>query len=215
VDRDDIFHVTVTAGDVDTVVSVRGEVDVATAPTLRRVLAAVHSCLNRDASSRPIVIELSGVTLLDASGLTVLVDAARWLARDGRTLVLRDPSQRTFRVLEITRLLSVFHIEVRPSGRGDGDRDRQRRAGADRARYLEQPAQRLYAVTEADESRSLVRSGAAATVVADREPDTSVVRIHVDEHDGRLRVLRRVREGFGDDVVRGDFDPLWQPPVGA
>ncbi|MEY2570070.1 MAG: hypothetical protein QOE63_420, partial [Acidimicrobiaceae bacterium] len=51
--HDDEFHVTVTADDFDTVLSVRGDVDSATTPTLRRVLAAVQSCRNRDQVDRP------------------------------------------------------------------------------------------------------------------------------------------------------------------
>lgn len=99
------FHVTVAVHDVDTVVTLRGDVDLASAPTLRGVLAAVRASRHRDAARFRIVIDLSGVTLIDASGLGVLVGAAQWVRRDGGQLVLRDPSPRTLRVLGIARLL--------------------------------------------------------------------------------------------------------------
>jgi anti-anti-sigma factor len=52
------------------------------------------------------------VTFFDASGISVLMDTARTAAHHGHTLVLRDPSPRCMRVLEITRLVSAFRIEA-------------------------------------------------------------------------------------------------------
>jgi anti-sigma B factor antagonist len=127
VPRDRGFLVAVAdRADSTTVVSVRGDVDVATSPTLRRLLAAVQVCRHRERLNAQVVIDLSRVTLLDASGLAVLVDAARSARGDGYMLVLRDPSLRTMRVLEITRLLPLFHVEARPSGCRDGHGDRER-----------------------------------------------------------------------------------------
>jgi anti-anti-sigma factor len=111
--RSDDFHLTVSAlAGGTTLVSVRGDVDVATSPTLSRVLAAVQACGRREAAHGHIVIDLSRVTLLDASGLGVLLSAAR--AADGDTLLLRDPSPSCMRVLEITRLTSAFFIDAGP-----------------------------------------------------------------------------------------------------
>jgi anti-anti-sigma regulatory factor len=45
----------------------------------------VRSCLD-DFADRRIDVELSGVTFMDVSGLTVLVDTARWADRDGGAL---------------------------------------------------------------------------------------------------------------------------------
>jgi anti-anti-sigma factor len=113
--RDDKFHVTVVALDNSTtLVSVRGAVDIATSPTLRRLLAAVQACRRRDPADGRVVVDLSRVTLLDASGLSVLMAAARSADRYGHTLVLRNPSRSCVRVLEITRLVSVFCIDAGP-----------------------------------------------------------------------------------------------------
>jgi len=110
--RDHEFHVRVaTLDDGTTLVSVCGDVDIATSPTLRRLLAAT-ACRKREVADAHIVIELSRVTLLDASGISVLMETARTADRHGHTLVLRDPSRSCMRVLEITRLLSFFHIDA-------------------------------------------------------------------------------------------------------
>jgi anti-anti-sigma factor len=109
--RDDEFHVTVAALDHSTaLVSVRGDVDIATSPTLRRLLAEIEACGHREVADGHIVIDLSRVTLLDASGINVLMEAARTAGRHVHTLVLRDPSPNCMRVLEITRLVSAFRI---------------------------------------------------------------------------------------------------------
>jgi anti-sigma B factor antagonist len=111
--RPDDFHLTVSAlEDGATLVSVRGDVDIATSPTLSRLLATVQACGRREGSHGHLVIDLSRVTLLDASGLGVLLSAAR--SADGEALWLRDPSPSCMRVLEITRLTPVFHIDGGP-----------------------------------------------------------------------------------------------------
>jgi anti-sigma B factor antagonist len=136
--RDYEFHVTVAAPDNGTtLVSVRGDVDIATSPTLRRVLDAAHG---------HVVVDLSRVTLIDASGLSVLVEAARSADRDGHNLVLRNPSTSCTRALEITRLVSVFRIDAGPSSLGDGNAHYQRRSRPHHARDLDQSAQRLHAI---------------------------------------------------------------------
>jgi anti-sigma B factor antagonist len=145
--HDDAFHVTVAAlADSTTVVSVRGDVDVATSPTLRRLLAAAQVCRYREDSNAQVVIDLSRVTLLDASGLTVLLDNARSARRDGYTLVLRNPSRQSMRVLEITQLAPVFRIDASASGGGDGNGHGEQRPGPHDARDLDPSAHRLHAV---------------------------------------------------------------------
>jgi anti-anti-sigma factor len=111
--RDHEFHVTVTAlENSTTLVSVCGDVDIVASPTLRRLLAAMETSRHRGATDGRIVIDLSRVTLLDASGISVLMEAARTADRNGHALVLRNPSPSCMRVLEITRLVSVFRIDA-------------------------------------------------------------------------------------------------------
>lgn len=93
---------------VAAVVPVRGELVAATAPALRQVLIETQAS---SAGQRAVVVDLSGVTFIDASGLGVLVAALkRARARHGE-LVLRDPAPGVVRTLELTRLATAFRIE--------------------------------------------------------------------------------------------------------
>ena len=89
-----------------TVVQVTGELDIATAPALRDHLFA----LIRD--GHPIVLELTGVEFMDSSGLEVLLRCHRGAELSGSELVLRRPSHRVVRLLELSGLRSHFKIET-------------------------------------------------------------------------------------------------------
>lgn len=105
------FGVTVASEDGRAVVRVCGEVDLATAPQLKRALDQALAVSRRDARGHPVVVEVSGVTFLDACGLGVLAGAAMRARRRGSALILRDASRRIMQVLEITRLVPVFGLE--------------------------------------------------------------------------------------------------------
>jgi anti-sigma B factor antagonist len=62
-----------------------------------------------------LVVDLSGVELLDATGLGVLVGAHRRARLQGRELVLRDAGPRVARLLSLTRLDRVIAVERRGS----------------------------------------------------------------------------------------------------
>lgn len=84
-----------------------GRLDVHTAADARLALV--------DAVSRgtgDLVVDLSQVEALDATGLGVLVGAHRRADRAGRTLVLTDCSSAVTRVLFLTRLEKVLHTAV-------------------------------------------------------------------------------------------------------
>jgi anti-anti-sigma factor len=88
------------------IAALRGELDIASAPTLRDQLLGL---LRPDASR--LIIDLSAVSYADASGLAVLVGTARraWLL--GGHLRLAAPSPEVTRVLSITglsRQLDIF-----------------------------------------------------------------------------------------------------------
>jgi anti-sigma B factor antagonist len=87
--------------------AVSGEIDMATAPSLRReietLIAQAHS---------PAVLDLSAVTFIDASGLSELVAAKRKVAHTDVEIVLADPSAACRRILEATGLHCAFEIET-------------------------------------------------------------------------------------------------------
>ncbi len=85
------------------VVSVQGELDLATAPRLEEVLAS------RAPGSR-VVIDLSGCTFLDSSGVRVLALTANEAAADGARLELVVVDAGIARVLEITGIDTLIDV---------------------------------------------------------------------------------------------------------
>ena len=72
-------------------------------PALRKVLTSLSHL-------RVIVLDLSEVDMLDASGLGVLVSLHNWTSARGIQLKLVNPSKLLREMLELTGLTSVFHI---------------------------------------------------------------------------------------------------------
>ena len=82
---------------------VAGELDAHSAPALRERIAA-----SDDAAT---VLDMSGVTFMDSSGLRVLIDAHQAAAGRGTQLVVHEPSPSVRRILEIAGVLD--HLDVR------------------------------------------------------------------------------------------------------
>lgn len=83
-----------------------GRLDVHSAADVRLALA---DAVEQGADA--LVLDLSDLQAVDATGLGVLVGAHRHAGRAGRTLVLRDVSQQVGRLLRVTRLDRVLHQE--------------------------------------------------------------------------------------------------------
>jgi anti-sigma B factor antagonist len=101
----DDFGIEVTSQSGCTVVAVRGEVDLATAPTLKNQLLELVA-----EGVREIVVDLSSTDFLDSTGLGAVVAAyKRVRAHDGH-LKLVATTARVKRVFEITNLDRVVPI---------------------------------------------------------------------------------------------------------
>jgi anti-sigma B factor antagonist len=87
------------------IITISGEIDIARAPALREQLIG----LLRPGASR-LVVDLSGVTFCDASGLAVLVGVARRVALLGGVLRLAAPTPPVSAILRLTGLDSRFEI---------------------------------------------------------------------------------------------------------
>jgi anti-sigma B factor antagonist len=88
------------------VVTVAGEVDIATVAQLRERLAALA------VSGVPLVADLDQVSFIDATGLGALVGAAREAAEHGTSLHLvcaQPQTRRLFRVTGLDRQIPLAH----------------------------------------------------------------------------------------------------------
>ena len=91
--------------DDHSVVSVTGEVDLYSSPGMREALLA---CI---AKKTPMVlVELSGVSYMDSSGIATLVEALQQMRDQSGRLVLVGLQQRVREVFELARLQSVFEM---------------------------------------------------------------------------------------------------------
>jgi anti-sigma B factor antagonist len=88
-----------------TVLAVKGEVDVYSAPRLREKLVELVNQGNTQ-----IIVDLEGVDFLDSTGLGVLVGGLKRLRSHDGDLILVCTQQRIMKVFEITGLTKVFSI---------------------------------------------------------------------------------------------------------
>ena len=91
------------------VVTLRGELDLATAPQLQTALTELVT-----EGQRQIYLEMRHLAFIDSTGLNVIVGAVKELQAAGGTLVLRSPTPATYKVLQITGLAEVLAIEDPP-----------------------------------------------------------------------------------------------------
>jgi anti-sigma B factor antagonist len=99
------FEVTAEVGSDGATVTVRGEVDVYTAPQLRQRLYSVVA----DGAST-VILDVADMTFIDSTGLGVIVGTLKRLREGGGELTLRAPSRSTRKVLDITGLTRILSI---------------------------------------------------------------------------------------------------------
>lgn len=101
------LEVTVRIDGTHTVLEVRGEVDLASAPTL-------GACLDQAVAepSRSVILDLAGVSFLDSTGVNTVVRANNALVMSERQLIVRNPRPAVRQVFEITGV--VGHVLVEP-----------------------------------------------------------------------------------------------------
>ena len=88
-----------------TVIAICGELDLATTAPLRdRILTIL-----KDTTS-PVIVDLSGVSFCDASGLALLVGTQRRATMHGLTVALAAPRPNLHKLLRITGLDRAFTV---------------------------------------------------------------------------------------------------------
>lgn len=107
-DVSELFHtpwsIEVSAVDGGTRLTLRGELDAATAVELGQHVSA--------SPAGDVQVDLAGVTFMDSSGLAAILESHRRLAAQGRRLVLTQTSTAVQRVLELSGVSA--HLDLGP-----------------------------------------------------------------------------------------------------
>ncbi|HUR23765.1 MAG TPA: STAS domain-containing protein [Acidimicrobiales bacterium] len=101
------FDVSVSAAGDATIVEIRGDLDVYTAPRLRAVLLELAD------GPRKVVLDVAMSDFIDSTGLGVLVGGLKRFRQQGGDMVLRSPSATTTRLFEVTGVIKLFELVER------------------------------------------------------------------------------------------------------
>jgi anti-sigma B factor antagonist len=82
-----------------------GEVDINTSPELRK---ACETLIKNN--EKKVLMDLSGVTYIDSSGLATLIEMFQRLKKIGGRLRLSNMNEKVKNVFEITKLYKLFEI---------------------------------------------------------------------------------------------------------
>lgn len=99
------FSAEVLGLDDDTVVYLTGELDMATAPELTGVLDPLIAH-----GPREVVLDFSGLSFIDSSGIATLVDSQQRLSEQERRLSIRGARRGAVRVFEIAGLVDFLCV---------------------------------------------------------------------------------------------------------
>ena len=91
------FRVEVRNADATAVISVSGELDLASSPALEEELERVAQ-----SDAQVVIVDLRNLEFMDSTGLSVLVRAHQRAEEDGRRLGLVNGSQQVQRLLTLT-----------------------------------------------------------------------------------------------------------------
>ncbi len=86
------------------IVALKGDVDLEYSPELRDAL------LDAAGKADGIVVDMSGVLMIDSSGVASLLEAFQITRKRGKGLVLADVGESVIKVLKLARLETVFEI---------------------------------------------------------------------------------------------------------
>ena len=88
------------------VMAIVGDVDLESSPELRTAL------LSSLASAKSVLVDMSGVTYIDSSGVASLVEAFQKARQSQAIFALASVSEAALRVLELARLDQIFAIHA-------------------------------------------------------------------------------------------------------
>jgi anti-anti-sigma factor len=102
---DPVFRVDVRAADTELKVELVGELDVSTAPELRRYLDQIV------AADGDVLVDCCELTFADSSGLDTLIRMAKTLRGQGRRLVLTNVRPIVRRAIEVLQITDLVELE--------------------------------------------------------------------------------------------------------
>jgi len=105
----DLLTVDIDARGSAVVVSVAGELDLATVPVLRERLESVPDVA---AVPSPLVVDLSGLSFIGSAGLALLVDLNNQCVERGVLLALVATGTVVPRAIQVTALDQVFSVHA-------------------------------------------------------------------------------------------------------
>ena len=88
-------------------VRVRGEIDLYTAPQLWETIDGMIA-----GTPHELVVDLSDVTFIDSTGLSVLVRAHKRLRPVNGRVIVRGAADQVYMALEVTKLNSLLTVET-------------------------------------------------------------------------------------------------------
>jgi anti-anti-sigma factor len=95
-DESPILSITVDTSNYDLVLGIAGEMDAATADTVRSALEAVDQT-----NSDRVVVDLEHVTFIDSKGLLALLEGRDRLAQRHIRLLIRNPQPQARRLFDL------------------------------------------------------------------------------------------------------------------
>lgn len=101
------FEITERRDAAQTTLELKGEFDLGVVDGVRAALAGA----DRDAPAR-IVIDISGLTFMDSSGLALLVEARQAAAAAGRQFAITQPHGQVQRLFQLTGMLDGFVLHA-------------------------------------------------------------------------------------------------------
>jgi anti-sigma B factor antagonist len=102
----DQFKIRITDDEGARVLTLSGELDLASAPQLQRAFDRAEA-----SGSRHVVVDLSGLEFIDSSGLRLLVAAHRRSRENGHRLSLLRGPRAVHHVFELTQTESLFEFD--------------------------------------------------------------------------------------------------------
>ena len=102
------FGVVVSENDGTSVVTVKGELDIFTAPRLSTVLSDLVD------SGKDVVVALGDTAFMESTGIAVLAQTHFVLEERGKRLTIDAPRHNVFKVLELSGLTGIITITHPP-----------------------------------------------------------------------------------------------------